>query len=409
VNPRYLNKSKNFNQYEKNRRLAGKQPLMKSFVLKSIFLINCLLVNVYFLFAQNLPAELDNLFQQQMSDPQLHFNGTVLVAEKGKIIYQNAAGYANIFLQQKNSLQTRYQLASLSKVFTAVAIMQLVEKKSIQLDDPIKKYLPSFPYADITIRQILSHTSGLPDFNEVYHEKSKHALTNSDIIPALIQFGPLTTKPGAAWHYSSMGYALLANLVEKITGQTFPDFVQEYICKPAGMLHSYVLSPYIQHDDSLRAINYVSNGPVPLAGSDSLRTILESPWQTIIGPGLMVSSASDLLLFSEALFANKILNVTTQEEMYTVVKLPDGNNVKLEHAPIYQALGWGVDIDQSSGQIVSHNGGSMGISTILLRNLKTHQTVIVLENTDNMAILAYGVNAMNILCGKPVRQFGPPH
>jgi hypothetical protein len=173
------------------------------------------------------------------------------------------------------------------------------------------------------------------------------------------------------------------------------------------MLHSYVLSPYIRQADSLRAINYVSNGPAPLAANDSLRTILESPWQTIIGPGLMVSSASDLLLFSEALFANKILNATTQEEMYTVVKLPDGNNAKLEHAPLYQALGWGVDIDQSSGQIVSHNGGSMGISTILLRNLKTHQTVIVLENTDNMGILAYGVNAMNILEGKPVRQFGP--
>ena len=83
-------------------------------------------------------------------------------------------------------------------------------------------------------------------------------------------------------------------------------------------------------------------------------------------------------------------------------------NAKLDRAPIYAALGWGVDIDESSGQIVSHNGGSMGISTILLRNLKTHQTVIVLQNTDNMGILVFGINAMNILNGKPIQEFGPP-
>jgi CubicO group peptidase (beta-lactamase class C family) len=369
----------------------------------------CILLSSRVLIAQNTPAQLDKLFLEVTSDPDYHFNGVVLVADGDKIIYQNAIGYADLSNQQKNTLQTRFQLASLSKVFTATAVMQLAEKGRIQLNDPLVKYLRAFPYPNITIRQILSHTSGLPDFNEVFREKSKHALNNSDIIPALIQFGPLATKPGAEWHYSSMGYALLANLVEKISGQSFPDFLQENICKPAGMLHSYVLSPYIQHPDSLRAINYVSNGPAPLAASDSLRTILESPWQTIIGPGLMVSSASDLLLFSDALFANKILNATSQEEMYTVVKLPDGNNAKLEHAPIYAAICWGVDIDHSCGQIVSHDGGSPGITTILLRNLQSKQTVIVLQNTDNSGILSLGVNAMNILCGKPLRQFGPPH
>ena len=369
----------------------------------------CILLFSGSLIAQNIPARLDKMFTDVTSDPGYHFNGVVLVADGDKIIYQNATGYADLSKKQKNSIQTRFQLASLSKVFTATAVMQLAEKGRIQLNDPLVKYLSAFPYPDITIRQILSHTSGLPDFNEVYREKSKKALNNSDIIPALIQFGPLASKPGEKWHYSSMGYALLANLVEKISGQTFPEFVQENICKPAGMLHSYVLSPYIRHADSLRAINYISSGPAPLAANDSVRTILESPWQTIIGPGLMVSSASDLLQFSEALFANKILNATTQEEMYTVVKLPDGNNAELGHAPIYQSIGWGVDIDQSCGQIVSHDGGSPGMTTILLRNLKTKQTVIVLQNTDNMGILSFGVNAMNILCGKPVRQFGPPH
>lgn len=381
---------------------------MKRFAKMNLSLIIYSVLTVPISQAQSMASQLDILFHQTCTDPQIRFNGVVLVAGKDNIIYQNAIGFSNISIQQKNSVQTRFQLASLSKVFTAIAIMQLAEKESIRLDDPLIKYFPNFPYVDITIRQILSHTSGLPDFIEIYREKSSHPLNNSDIIPALVRFGALSSAPGENFHYSSIGYALLANLVEKISGQSFPEYIQEKICKPAGMLHSYVLSPYIIHPDSLRAVNYRSHGADPLTSDDSIRTVLESPWQTIVGPGLMVSSAVDLLLFSEALFANKILSARTQEEMYTVVKLKDGEDTKLDRAPIYQALGWGIDIDQSSGKIVSHNGGSMGISTILLRNLKTRQTVIVLENTDNMGILAFGVNAMNILGGKPVRQFGPP-
>ena len=380
---------------------------MKRFAKKSALIIYGFLT-IQALHGQSIPAQLDSLFHQISTDPQIRFNGVVLVAGNDKIIYQNAIGYSNISTQKNNTIHTRFQLASLSKVFTATAIMQLVEKGDIQLDDALTKYLPTFPYTGITIRQILSHVSGLPDFREVYREKSPHALHNSDMIPALIQFGPPSSAPGTGWHYSSMGYALLANLVEKISGQSFPEYIQEHICKPAGMLHSYVLSPYMLNPDSLRAINYFSNSPGALTADDSIKLVLESPWQTIVGPGLMVSSAEDLLSFSEALFASKILSAKSQAEMYTIVKLKDGNNAKLDRAPIYAALGWGVDIDQSSGKIVSHNGGSMGIATILLRNLKTHQTVIVLENTDNMGILAFGVNAMNILSGKPTREFGPP-
>jgi CubicO group peptidase (beta-lactamase class C family) len=375
---------------------------------KSLLLIVCVSLSIHVLCAQNISGDLDRLFLQVSTDSQIRFNGVVLVAENDKIIYQNAAGFSNIGNQQKNTPATRFQLASLSKVFTATAVMQLVEKGSIRLDDPLIKYLPAFPYAGITIRQILSHTSGLPDFRDVYRVKSNHALNNADILPALVQFGPLSSAPGTEWHYSSMGYAMLAGLIEKVSGQPFPQYIQEHICMPAGMLHSYVLSPYIIHPDSLRAINYFSSDPGPLTAHDSVRTILESPWQTIVGPVLMVSSVLDLLSFSQALFENKILSAKSQEEMYTIVKLKDGSNAKLDHAPIYAALGWGVDMDQSSGQIVSHNGGSMGISTILLRNLKTHQTVIVLENTDNMGILEFGVNAMRILNGKPTRSFGPP-
>ena len=358
--------------------------------------------------AQNLQKELDHLFSEVTASQEEHFNGVVLVAEHGEIIYQNAKGFSDIGAQKMNTIRSRFQLASLSKVFTATAVMQLVEKGSLNLNDSFVKYVPSFPYPAITIRQLLSHTSGLPDFKDIYAEKSRLPLNNSDMVPAIISYGKLVAPPGTRWYYSSVAYALLANLVEKITGLWFLlTTVNEHICKPAGMLHSYVLSPYTIHPDSLRAISYLPSGSGPLTENDSVITELASPWQTIVGPGLMVSSAEDLLHFSESLFNNIILSAASQAEMYTPVKLSNGNFAELSHAPIYAGLGWGIDIDNSAGTIVSHNGGSPGISTILLRNLQKKQTVIVLENSDNMAILGFGVNAMNILNQKPIRKFGP--
>jgi hypothetical protein len=147
---------------------------------------------------------------------------------------------------------------------------------------------------------------------------------------------------------------------------------------------------------------------VPLTATDSVRTNLSNPIQTIIGPGLVVSSPEDLLRFDQALYAGKLLQAATIEEMFTPVKLSDGHFAQLARAPLFSGLGWGIDMDTSAGKIVSHNGGSPGIATILLRNLRTHQTVIVLENTDNTAIMTFGLNAMNILNNKPLRAFGHP-
>jgi hypothetical protein len=119
------------------------------------------------------------------------------------------------------------------------------------------------------------------------------------------------------------------------------------------------------------------------------------------GPGLIVSSVDDLLKFAEALFDDRLLNAVTREEMFTPVRLKNGEFAELEHAPLYNALGWGIDIDTSAGRIASHTGGSPGISTIMLINLTKKQTVIALENTNNRAPLFFGVNAMNILNNKP--------
>jgi CubicO group peptidase (beta-lactamase class C family) len=353
--------------------------------------------------AQNYSGSLDSLFKEVSADS--HFNGTVLVSDHGMVIYQNSKGYSDITNHRMNTGSSRFQLASVSKLFTATAIMQLVEKGKLKLDDSLVKYLQTFPYPSITIRQLLSHTSGLPDFRDVYRIKSGHTLRNSDIIPDLVKFGHLLAPPGSQWNYSSMGYGLLAILVEQISSLSFPSYVNKFICKPSGMMYSYVLDPYQQFQDSLRAISYVPLGTDSLTAGDSVQTDLANPFQTIIGPGLMVSSAEDLLLFSEALYKNVILSKESQDEMYTPVKLADGNFAEFGNAPIYCGLGWFIDMDHSAGTIVSHNGGSRGITTILLRNLKNHQTVIVLENSDNIGIFSFGINAMSIINDRPIRHF----
>jgi CubicO group peptidase (beta-lactamase class C family) len=380
----------------------------------------CLLVSSFVLLISGIHASaqrdvskrLDDLFTEVVSDPAMHFNGTVLVAENGHIIYDKSIGFADIDKKVLNSASTHFQLASLSKVFTAIAVIQLKENGRLTLDDPLVKFLPDFPYPAITIRQLLSHTSGLPDFEifQSYADRfSNKPLSNRDLIPALIKWGKLVAPPGTRWSYSSVGMGLLALLVEKISGLSFPQYVSDHIFKPAGMNNSYVYIPDSPKPDSQLAILYANPGsssPV-LSSGDTVRTNPADPFQRILGPGLVVSSAEDLLHFSQAIYDGKLLRDVNQEEMFTPVKLSNGSVAQLPNAPLYAGLDWGIDIDSSAGKVVSHTGGNPGISTILLLNLRTHKTVIVLENTDNRAILPFGVNAMNILNNKPLVHFGP--
>jgi CubicO group peptidase (beta-lactamase class C family) len=376
-------------------------------IQKLLITITLLLSTGNYIFSQKLADDLNSLFKDVASDTNLHFNGIIIVAEHGKVIYQNSIGYSDISLKIPNSDSTRFHLASLSKIFTAVAILQLVEKGKLKLNDSLVAYLPEFPYPAITINQLLSHTSGLPDFNEIFPPDNDQALTNADVVPRLRKYGHLLSVPGQSWSYSSSGYALLALLVEKISGLPFANYIEQNICIPAGMQHTYVQTPYTVRPDYLRAIPYVNpgQGSTSLRAEDSLKTDIKNPWQTLVGPGNVVSSGEDLLRFDQALNEGKILQHHTQEQMYTPVKLADGSFAQLSHAPILAGLGWGIDIDQSSGKIVSHNGGSLGMSTIFLRNLRNDQTIIVLENTDNSATIAFGVNAMNILNQRPLIHF----
>jgi CubicO group peptidase (beta-lactamase class C family) len=360
--------------------------------------------------AQVAGRRLDSLFSSLNEFNFIH--GNVLVAEKGTILYKHSFGFRNIESQTKNDDSTAFELASLSKVFTAVAVMQLYEKRKLKLDDPVIKYLAGFPYPEITIRQLLSHTSGLPDFqifDSLYKQDPERIMTNADIIPALRSFGKPALQPGEKWNYSSPGIGLLALIVEKISKMSFSQYLTKNIFRPASMQHTYINLFAKPVQDSRRAIPYTH--PTYFAPDLALADTMRSGQHFlhvsggVEGPGLLVSTAEDLLRFDQMLYSGKILKQSSITEMYTPVKLNDGTYAKAPHYPgqALFGLGWFIIEDSSMGKIVFHSGYKTGTSTILLRNLLNRQTVILLDNGNSASLSVSGVNAMRLLNNqKPV-------
>ncbi len=191
-------------------------------------------------FGQNSSQKLDNYFSTTLNP----INGNILVAENGKSIYKKSFGFADFENKIPNSETSRFNIASVSKTFTAVSILQLKEKGKVDIDKPVKKYLPEFPYDDITIRHLLSHTSGLPDYyfyDKTYEKEPLRIYTNKDILDDLNKFKfPLSFKPGEKWDYANINYCLLAEVVEKVSGQNFQDYLQKNIFSKAKMLDTYL-------------------------------------------------------------------------------------------------------------------------------------------------------------------------
>ena len=187
-----------------------------------------------------LSYKLDNLFKSEQSN---EFNGNVLYSKNDTIIFTGNYGFANYETKQGLNDSTLFNLASCSKQFTALAIVQLVEKKKINYDTSIDELIDSFPYRGITIEHLLTHTSGLPDYMEFdQYSLDKSILTNNDVLAYLAKYTPeMRFVPGTQFEYSNTGYLLLASVIEKISGLTFGTYLKENIFAPANMNNSRVL------------------------------------------------------------------------------------------------------------------------------------------------------------------------
>jgi CubicO group peptidase (beta-lactamase class C family) len=334
---------------------------------------------------------MDSVFNEQFKNGLL--TGNLLIAEKGEIIYQRSFGFQDIANHLPNTAVSAFALASISKQFTVAAILQLKEKGKLKLEDPFIKYFPDFPFAAITLRHLLTQTSGLPEyelFDTLIEKEPGRIFTNQDIIPALkVWKTGLYFKPGENWRYSSMNYCLLALLIEKLTKETLQRYLQKNIFEPAGMHATYLENLLVKKSNPNRTINY--EYPTYYASSLVVVDSIPDNHQMIFnlggfsGQGGLTSTAEDLLLFDNAFFAGKLINGSSIKEVLTPIKLNDGTPAKVRDSfgdmgASGYGLGWFILNDTTKGKIVWHDGGRPGISTVHLHNLRSDQTVILLEN-----------------------------
>lgn len=351
-------------------------------------------------FSQSKATRLDSLFTKLHE--QNNFNGNVLVAENGKVVYKKSFGYADVKHKTLNQDHSTFPTASISKVFTATAVLQLRDKGKLQLTDPLIRYFPDFPFAGITIKHLLTHTSGLPNDELLVPIALAHPdtiITNKIIIAALKSWKhPLYFQPGEQWRYCNTNYSLLALLVEQLGKMPFDQYLQKHIFLPAQMKHTYAktLSNLTRDKKRVTTHFWPAMYSTNVENIDSIKLKDEFKMQMlrftnynlslILGPGNIISTTEDLLKFDQALYSGKLLSAKTMEEAFTPVKLNNGEiyygEVEADWGgKISYGLGWVVREDPERGKLVGHDGSEAGIATIFYRNLTKKQTVVVFDNT----------------------------
>lgn len=215
--------------------------ITKATYMKTLILITVLILLPFLIIAQKAyPSLLDQYMQAQVSVN--NFTGAVLVAKKETIIYKKAFGLANREWNIPNTTATKFQIGSITKQFTAAAILQLVERGKLNLEDKLSKYFPDFPKGDsVTVHMLLNHTSGIKSYTSLPKMWSISPLSYpKDSVIALFQNQPYDFPPGTQWNYNNSGYFLLGCIIEKISGQTYSDYLLQHVIGKAGLRNTNV-------------------------------------------------------------------------------------------------------------------------------------------------------------------------
>jgi CubicO group peptidase (beta-lactamase class C family) len=347
--------------------------------------------------------ELDHYFTKLAENAG--FNGAVLVAENGAVVYERAFGFADFDRKKPNQVTTRFPIASISKLLTATAIWQLIEAGKLKEEDGVSRYFPEFPYPAITIRHLLSHTSGLPPYNR-YFDSLKNAdparvFTNADFMPVVAaQKKALVYQPGENGNYDNINYIVLALLVEKISGVPYRDYIVKNILVPAGMVQTESI-PFAAQFSDLTANNFAfPHNFVPPYATTPVKSgsisYVRSYWNAyrFEGFGEWVSTLHDLLRFAEAYSKEILLKKSTQQKIWKPVLL---NNGKPNEE--YFGHGWEIEKDSLAGVTVYHSGIATGLGSVLIYNIPKNQVIALYDNT-NVYAHVKGSAALNILNGK---------
>ncbi|WP_181151526.1 serine hydrolase domain-containing protein [Sphingobacterium gobiense] len=322
------------------------------------------------------PADADHELDDFMQN--LHrksaFNGNVLIAKKGKIIYQNAFGWADYLHKDSLKITSKFELASVSKPLTALGILKLVEEEKLQLDQTVNDFFHDFPYPNITIQMLLSHRSGLPNyiyFSEEAWKDRKKAMSNMDAMDLLIEHKPTRYgAPDGRFHYNNSNYMVLASIIEKVTGQDFAIYMKESIFDPAGMKNTAVLSKAVY--DKI---------PTDVIGHDRVwrRSVVQNYLDGPVGDKGIYSTVQDLFLLDIALKDGRIIGESMLDSAYA--PRSDARRSLFSYG-----YGWRT-FSPEEAQIVYHTGWWHGFRNLYVRDLTNDITIVLLSNMVNGSLV----------------------
>ncbi len=302
----------------------------------------------------------------------------MLVIRDGRVLLKKGYGLSNIKTGEAIDASTIFDLASVSKQFTAMGVMLLAGQRKLTLDDSVSKFSPEFPaYAkDITVRHLLQHTSGIADYPQLLIASGKIKAswqretmaafqpTSKDVIALLAAQKALDFSPGERWAYSNSNYVLLAGIIEKVSGKSFQQFLKDNIFQKLGMQNTFVYDPANPLGQK-RATRYER-------AATGYRAIESTPFDLIYGDGNVHSTLDDLSKWNQALSGERLLKADAMRQIFSQGKLKDGSVTD---------YGFGWVLDKYFGlRMAYHQGGGTGFNTYIMRIPDEHFTVVVLSN-----------------------------
>jgi CubicO group peptidase (beta-lactamase class C family) len=337
---------------------------------------------VYFSFTQEQKNDLEAYFG--LKNRHQGFNGVVLIGQKDSVFYSNPYGYANYQKRDSLSLNSTFQLASVSKQFTAVAILQLFERGKLNLTDSVSKYYPQFPFKNITIHQLLCHRSGLANYLYfLQHIPTTYdtIIDNQDVVNEIILKEPKSYyRADQRYHYSNTGYALLAAIVEKVSGQLFNEYLRTNIFEPLDMQTSFSFVDMAKGERENSTTGYLYRW----------RMAEDNYLDGVLGDKGVYCSAIDLFKWDQGLYSGKIIDLQILDMAFQPVGKPI--HYKSNYGYGWRMYHWQTD----SIKILFHAGWWHGYKTLLMRIPHDSTTIVVLKNRSKGASIS-SKRLLNIL------------
>jgi CubicO group peptidase (beta-lactamase class C family) len=312
-------------------------------------------------------SQIDRLFEDYNSNTP---SASALVIQSGEVLYKKSFGLANLEDHQSADSRTNYRLASLSKAFTAFAILILIDRQQLELDNKLNEVMTFSPYGnDITIRHLLNHTSGLRDYENHISPRRTEQLKDSDVVDILRRQNSLLFNSGTQYRYSNSGYAVLAEVIRTVSGQSFASFLRDQIFEPLEMAETVAYEKGISEVTD-RAYGYTRSRGIDHRTDQSLTS-------AVLGDGGVYTSLHDLVKWDAALYSNNLIRPDLLASAFKSGQLNSGMKTNY-------GFGWKLGTYRGF-QNISHTGSTIGFRSAIQRYPQKNLTVVILINLANTA------------------------